>query len=143
IRLDGTKSATDDFELRLIGDAATKRVVKLGKHGALLLYGRADLPNGRHNVALVSPPNLKEPVFGLVDCSGAATIDWQRASLKGVKLQALNIDNTGAKPNERLKLVDNLFSDAARFYFQGCDTPEIVRNQFDNLEGKPVAEAAI
>src|SRR5207248_1848768 len=31
IRLDGTKSASDEFELRLIGDAAGKRLVKLGK----------------------------------------------------------------------------------------------------------------
>jgi len=101
IRLDGTKSASDEFEIRLIGDAATKRVIKLGKGGALLLYGRANLPDGKRNVALVAPPD-KEQAPGLVECNGAAMIDWQRATIKDVKLYAIGLDNTGAKANERL-----------------------------------------
>jgi hypothetical protein len=141
IRLDGTKSASDEFEIRLIGDAA-KRVIKLGKGGALLLYGRANLPNDRRNVSLTAPPE-KEQLPGLVECQGSVTIDWQRASIKDVKLYAINLDNTGAKANERLKLADNVCTGMARFYCQGCDTPEIVRNQFDNIGGKATGEAAI
>jgi hypothetical protein len=142
IRLDGTKSASDDFELRLAGDVAAKRLVKIGKGGALLLYGRANLPNGGRNVAIVSPPD-KEPILGQVEAEGVVMIDWQRARVQDVKLNAKTIDNTGAKPNERLKLVDNQFGGLARVYSQGCDTPEIVRNTFDNSNGKPVAEPAI
>jgi hypothetical protein len=142
IRLDGTKSASDDFELRLVGDAPAKRLIKLNKGGALLLYGRAELPNDRRNVALVAPPD-KEPLPGLVENQGAVTIDWQRARLVDVKLQGMTIDNTGAKPNERIKLIDNRFVGQARIFLQGCDTPEIVRNQLDNTPGKPFAEPAI
>ena len=142
IRLDGTKSASDEFEIRLIGDAATKRVIKLGKGGALLLYGRANLPDGKRNVALVAPPD-KEQAPGLVECNGAAMIDWQRATIKDVKLYAIGLDNTGAKANERLRVADNSCTGMSRLYCQGCDTPEIVRNQFDNIGGKATGEAAI
>jgi hypothetical protein len=142
IRLDGTKFATDDFELRLLGDAPAKRLIKLGKGGALLLYGGPDLPGGRRNVALVSV-TAKEPMLGTVECAGAGTIDWQRAAVKDVKLTATSIDNTGAKPNERLKLADNLFTGLGRIHLQGCDTPEIVRNRFGNLAGTIINEPAI
>jgi hypothetical protein len=142
IRLDGTKSANDDFEVRLLGETAEKRLVKLGRGGALLLYGRANLPDGKRNVALISPPD-KEPVLGQVDADGTVMIDWQRARIEDVKLSAKAIDNTGSKPNERIKLVDNIFTGPARIYTYTCDTPEVLRNSFDNSKGKPIAEPAI
>ena len=145
IRLDGTKSASDDFELRLIGDALPKRLVKVAKGGALLLYGASGLPEGQVNVALTAPQTAgqKEDLLGQVETDGGASIDWQRAHVGDVKLPAKKIDNTGAKPNERIKLVDNRFSGAARVYCVSCDTPELVRNTFDNRKGKPVVEPAI
>ncbi len=148
IRLDGTKSASDNFELRLAGDPA-KRVVKLGKGAALLLYGRRDLPGDRRNVALAAAAPEKDndkdkdgaPV--LVEADGAVVIDWQRAALRDVKLVAKKLDNTGAKPNERVKVSDCQFTGVGRLLVQNCDTPEIVRNTFECKAAKPLDEAAI
>jgi hypothetical protein len=142
IRLDGTKSAGDDFAIRLIGEAPPKRVIKLGNGGALLLYGRSNLPDDRRNVSLIARAE-NDPIPGLVECQGGGMIDWQRANIGDVKLYAIGIDNTGAKANERIKLLDNRFTGSGRIWCQGCDTPELVRNQFDNVKGKPLSEPAI
>ena len=54
IKMDGTRSASDDFELRLAGKAAILGPhFKLAKGSALLLYGRA-LKDGKKNVAIES-----------------------------------------------------------------------------------------
>src|SRR5205814_3920873 len=87
--------------------------------------------------------DAKDDVPALVDGEGAVMIDWQRAAVRGVKLYAKKIDNTGAKPNERLRVSDCRFSGSGRIYCQGCDTPEILRNAFHNDGPKEVAEAAI
>ncbi len=145
VRLDGTKSASDFFELKLIGDTASKRQIKLGKNAALLLYGKASLPEGKRNVALVAPhveSKEKEAIFGLVDAEGQVMIDWLRADIHDVKLQAKKIDNTGAKPGERIKVSECRFTGQARIWTQTCDTPEIVKCDFEN-KGKPIEEAAI
>jgi hypothetical protein len=146
IRLDGTKSASDEFEIRLTGGTAEKRTVKLHKGSALLLYGKADLPGGRCNVSLVSSKtnDQKEDILGLVDADGPTVmIDWQRTCIQDIKLTAKKIDNTGGKANERLKLSENRFTGLSRVSCQNCDTPEIASNSFGADRAKPVEEAAI
>jgi hypothetical protein len=145
IRVDGTKSATDEFEIRLIGDTAEKRKIKLAKGAALLLYGRADLPGGHCNVSLVSfkDKEQKEDILGLVEAQGPAMVDWQRICVKDVKLTAKQIDNTGAKANERIKLTDNKFVGLSRLSCHTCDSIEISRNSFEFKGDKPLDEAAV
>lgn len=146
IRLDGTKSASDQFALRLVGDTDAKRQIKLGKNGALLLYGNANLPDGKRNVALTapSPADVKEPILPiLIDADGQVKIDWLRADLENVKLLAKKIDNTGAKPGERLKVSDCRFTGPCRVYCEACDTPEIVKNTFTLAADRTSAEPAI
>jgi hypothetical protein len=145
IRLDGTRSASDYFEIRLVGDTAAKRKIKLGRGAALLLFGRPNLPEGKRNVLLVSPQpaDAKEDLLGLVEAEGMVMIDWQRAALANVKLSVQKIDNTGAKPNERIRVRDCNFSGLARVYCYTCDTPEFVGNEFANQGPKTIAEAAL
>jgi hypothetical protein len=146
IRLDGTRSASDHFTIRLTADKEAKRQLKLGRGGALLLYGRSDLPGGAHNVVLSAPrpADPKENPTGLVDAEGAVMIDWQRADIVGVKLSARKIDNTGARPNERIRVTECRFTGAGRVYCQNCDTPEVNKNTFDLAEPLPIpSEPAI
>ena len=133
IKLDGTKSATDFLELRLLGDKAERRKITLAKGAMLLLYGKANLPEGRLNVALRSPklPDQKPDVAGLVEADGKVSIDWQRAYIDDVKLHAKKIDNTGAKQNERLNIIENQFSGHGCVRLEYCDTPIISKNTFE------------
>ena len=144
IKIDGTKSAGDFFELRLVGDKAEQRRIKLIKGSGLLLYGRANLPAGRCNVALTSA-KLKEDLLGIVDGDGDGkiSIDWQRAYINDVKLIVKSIDNTGAKPNERINVIENQFTGQGRLLVKSCDTPVIVRNTFEYKADKPLDEPAI
>ena len=145
IKLDGTKSASDFFELRFVGATADQRKIKLAKGAGLLLYGKANLPDGRCNVALRSPKigEQKDDLVSIVEADGVVSIDWQRAYIHEVKLIAKKIDNTGAKPNERLNLIDNQFTGQARVWLQYCDTPIISKNTFECKTAKPIEEAAI
>jgi hypothetical protein len=145
IKLDGTKSTTDLLELRMIGDTADKRKIKLAKGAALLLYGKANLPDGQRNVVLNSPKvaDQKDELVSLVEADGVVSIDWQRAQLHDVKLMAKKIDNTGAKPNERINCIDNHFTGQARVWIQACDTPVIAKNTFEFKDKKQLDEAAI
>lgn len=145
IKIDGTKSASDYFELRMVGDTAAQRKIKLGKGAALLLYGKANLPGARCNVALSSPgmADQKDDVTCLVECDGFVSIDWQRAYVKDVKLAAKKLDNTGAKANERINLIENQFGGMGRVWLQSCDTPVVAKNTFEYKGAKPLDEAAI
>ena len=145
IKLDGTKSASDFFELRMVGDSAAKRKIKLNKGAALLLYGRMNLPDARCNVALSAPrpPDQKDDLACIVEADGFVSVDCQRAYLKDVKLAIKKVDNTGARPNERINFVENQFTGTGRIWLQTCDTPVIARNTFEFQGPKPLDEAAI
>lgn len=145
IKLDGTKSATDFLELRMVGDSAEKRKIKLNKGAALLLYGKANLPDDKRNVALSSPKTAeqKDDLLSLVTADGFVSFDWQRASFLNIKLQVQKIDNTGAKANERLNLIENQFVGVSRIWFHTCDSPVIAKNSFDYKEKAALTEAAI
>lgn len=135
IKLDGTRSAKDYHELALVGETADKRKIKVGKGGALLLYGNTrPPPPGYGNVVLSAPqpPDAKEPgLEGMVEGEGSIMIDWQRAYIQDVKLHVLKIDNTGARPNERINVVENRFTGLGRIWLQYCDTPVVARNVVD------------
>jgi hypothetical protein len=145
IKMDGTKSASDFLELRMIGETEAKRKIKLNKNAALLLYGKANLPANGRNVAIRSPKfaDQKDALLCLVEAEGFVSIDWQRAILADVKLQAQKIDNTGAKANERLNIFDNQFVGKARVWLHTCDTPVISKNTFDYSDKTALTEAAI
>jgi hypothetical protein len=145
IKLDGTKSASAFVELRMVGTSADKRKIKLNKGANLLLYGKANLPENRRNAALSSPKlaDQKDEILCQVEADGGVSIDWQRAILTDVKLQAQKLDNTGAKVNERLNLIDNQFVGKARVWLHSCDTPIISKNSFDYTDKTPLTEAAI
>jgi parallel beta-helix repeat protein len=145
IKLDGTRSAADVLELRMLGDTAERRKIKLGKGAALLLYGRPNLPKDRRNVGLSSPklPEQKEDLPSVVEAEGAVGIDWQRAYFQDVKLVAKRIDNTGAKQNERLNIIDNQFSGRGQVWCQSCDTPVISKNTIEYKGARLSLEGAI
>lgn len=139
IKLDGTRAADDVLELRLIGDASTKRIVKLFKGAGLLLVGRANLPEGRRNVFLTAPAHSdpKKDPAALIDGT-SVQLEAVRAELSNVVLQVGGIDNTGTRPNERLNLIENRFIGVGRVFCQDCDTPVITRNLVDRGSLPPV-----
>ena len=145
IKLDGTKSAGDFHELRMVGDSADKRKIKLGKGAGFLLYGKANLPDERRNVAVSSPKlaDQKDEFASLIDADGVVSIDCQRAYLNDVKLVVRKIDNTGAKPNERINLIENHFTGQGRILLHTCDTPVVAKNTFEYKGAKPLLEPAI
>jgi hypothetical protein len=143
IRLDGTKSAKDSLELRLVGDSAEKRAVKSLKGATLIVAGRKNLPRDRRNVAITALPHgeKKQEIPGLVEASEGTVFDVQRARIANVQLKASDIDNTGAKVNERVNILESQFTGEGRIYLSGCDTPVIVNNTF-TYEGKTVVQPA-
>ncbi len=140
IKLDGTGAATDFLELRLVGDTAAKRTVKLLKGAALLVYGRKNLADDGRNVALTAPNpgEKKEELPGTVEAGGGAMLDVQRARVANVFLKAAKIDNTGARANERLNVLDNHFTGQGRVLLSECDTPVVARNTFRYEGAKPL-----
>ena len=69
ILIDGSRSSSDKFELRLTGPAATDRTIKLMKGGKLTASGRRSLAHGKHNVTIASSadPEVKTPPLEATD----------------------------------------------------------------------------
>jgi hypothetical protein len=145
IKLDGTKSKADLIELRMVGDTAEKRKIKLNKNAALLLYGKSGLDKGKKNVVLASPklPEQKDDILSLIETDGFVSIDWQRAMINEVRLQGMKIDNTGSKANERLNIIENQFVGRSRIFLHTCDTAVVSKNTFEYADKAPLPEAAI
>jgi len=130
IKIDGTRTS-DRLELRFIGKTPEQRRLKLVKGAALSVSGKQGLPEGRRNVAITSKPtDLPAAAIPTVLCEGEAStiMDVKYADLENIVLQATSIDNTGAKPNERINIVGNHFTGQGRINVSGCDTPLIADN---------------
>lgn len=133
IQIDATKSASDTLELRLVGTDNTKRMIKLLKGASLLVRGRAELPEGKHNALLTSPQlaDQKTEIEGNVQAlKGGVMLDLQRADVLSTVIRADDIDNTGARGNERLNVAECRFTGRARLWLNQCDTPAIKKNTF-------------
>ena len=145
LKLDGTKSDRDSLELRLTGATPEKRRLRVAKGGSLLLYGKPGLADGKKNVTLhaVSPENDAKNSSAEVLVEGPAAIDWQRASLRNVRLTVKQIDNTGARTNERCQLIDNRWEGMPRIALHNCDSVVITRNELSYAGETVLQEAAI
>jgi hypothetical protein len=152
IKLDGTRSAKDFLELRLVGDTNAKRTVKLLEGAALVVWGEKTMPKGRRNVAITCPKGgeKKEEIPGLVDAGTAAMLDLQRAEIANVVVRAKGIDNTDSKPNEKVNIVGNRFTTRGQglpmagmpglVTCDGCDTPLVAKNSFECVADKPIQQ---
>jgi hypothetical protein len=146
IRLDGTRSARDRLELRLAAPEADQRVLRLAQGGSLVAVGRTVRSQGERNVLLTSlPPPVEpatDPSAGL-EAQAGTTLDVQRCELANVYLQAFSIDNTGAKPGERINVVRNHFVGTSRLMLSGCDTPLVADNLFERDDPVALQQPAI
>jgi parallel beta-helix repeat protein len=144
IQVDGTKSANDTLELRLVGSERSLRHIQLLKGAGLVVRGRDGLPEGRRNVALTSPKvaDQKEDFEAVIadgrikngilqGTTGGVVFDLQKAHLMNVLLMAWELDNTGSRANEQLNIVDNRFTGRSRLWLQKCDSPLIRKNTLD------------
>lgn len=150
ILLDGTKSAADKLELRMVGPTVADRTVTLLKGGKFTIAGRRNLAHGKHNVAvstLVEPAVEKAPVKAPLEATIAAkdgsSIDAQRAEFISVHLTANDIDNTGAEVGERVNIVGNHFSGVAHTTITSCDSPLIADNSFELMAGIATPNSAM
>ena len=97
IRLDTANSAGEFIELRLVGDKADKRKLKVMKGARAPLRMRR--LRRRPSVVLTSPKNEKqEHVPGVVEASAGAMLEVRHADVDDIILQASKIDNTGPGP---------------------------------------------
>ena len=154
IKLDASRSASDLLELRMVAAAANQRVVKLLKGGALLVVGRDHLPEGRRNAIVTSLPPVPKPTAdapapppgdptGVVDATAGSSLDLRRAGLINILLKGTTIDNTGARPNERVNIVDNHFTGMSRLNLTSCDTPLVANNLCEFAGPGQLGEAAL
>lgn len=146
IRLDASRAAADRHELRLVSAVAEQRVLRLSKGGGLVVAGRAGLAKGGKNAFLRSLPPKTEPPTdpsAIVEASEGTTIDLQRAEVENVHVQPSTIDNTGAKPGERVNFVRNHFIGTSRLNLVGCDTPLVADNLFERDAAPALTQAAL
>jgi len=155
IKMQANDKADDLFELRLQAEKLEQRQLKLQKGGALLVYGRALKPNVilSSTVPKAKDPKLPplDPTGGIDTTDGGVMLDLKHAVIVDIEVRARTIDNTGAKPNERVNVVGCQFRERGRVYVLGCDTALVADNDFDSgkhnlpyaaitLYGSPLAE---
>jgi hypothetical protein len=138
ILIDGTRSAADKCELRMVGATAADRTIKLMKGGKLTVAGRRNLAHGRHNVTLGSAASEagKPPLETTIEARDGSSLDVQRAEFLNVHLTAFDLDNTGAEVDERVHIVGNHFSGVSHLSITSCDSPLIADNLIE-LSGVP------
>lgn len=150
IKLDASKAATDRHELRLAAEDIEQRSLKIFKGGGLIVSGRNVLAKAKKNATLVGvglpskddkmPP--PDPT-ALIESGEGTTLDVQRAEIANIYLQATGIDNTGAKPGERININRNFFNGTSRLLLTSCDTPVIADNLFERRELPVTQQAAV
>ncbi|MGE0606991.1 MAG: hypothetical protein AB7O62_07850 [Pirellulales bacterium] len=155
IKLDASKSAKDQHELRLLAEEAEQRVLRFAKGGGLIVSGRGGLPKGRFNAVIMSPtPAFEQPPEGtlatlpsdptaLLEAMPGASLDLQRAELLNVNIEATGIDNTGARLGERLNVVRCGFRGTGRLKLTSCDSAVVRDNRFERQELPKLQPAAL
>ncbi len=146
IRIDGTKSASDRLELRLVGETPEVCVIKLLKGAALVTSGRRSLEHGQHNVVVncvIGKPTVPPSAPGKIEAGAATSLQLNRSEINNLTISASNIDNTGAKVGERLVITDNHFSGLAHLFLVSCDSPLIVGNLIELPAGTAYKESAM
>lgn len=132
IKIDGTKSRDGSYELRVVSRPGLQNVIRLLQDSALLVYGREGLPENARNVIIHGA--VIEGTAGVIPTmisnTTSAMVDVQRATLKNVQFYISSLDNTGAKPNERLNLIHNQFHGQSNLVMVACDTPAVRNNEF-------------
>lgn len=142
IKIDASRG-DDLMEFRLTADKADRLTLKLVKGGSLLVYGK---PGGEgKNAAIVCKPSSAAIAgsLGNIDAVAGTMVDLQRAALADVKLTATSIDNTGARPNEKISIADCLLTGQATIYLNSCDTPAVLNNAFAYAGDTPLGAPAI
>ena len=144
IKLDAGRSPQSRMELILDAPSESNRVIRLQRNGVLLALG-VRLPGSARNVAITAkaPAETTEPETATIQASAANTLELNRTILSNIIVTATGIDNTGAKPNERLNLLENRFVNQARIVVTYSDSPAIRRNIFDGIPGAVISQPAI
>ncbi len=151
IRMDASKSAKDQHEFRLVAEDPEQRMLKIAKGGGFVVSGRLGLPQGKRNAAIVSRPPKKEVPAGMpqpdptaiLEAATGSTFDIQRAELINIYAQPTGIDNTGAKPGERINVIKNRFGGMSRLMITSCDSAVVADNQFERDDPFPVPQPAL
>jgi parallel beta-helix repeat protein len=142
IKIDATQG-DEPMALFFGGDKAEKLSLKLQKGGSLLVYGR---PGAEAKNAILASKPTSAAIAGAVatiDAGPGTMLDLQRTAIADVKVSASTIDNTGAKPNERIGVADCLFTGQSSLYVISCDTPSIQNNTFTYTGEAQLAVPAI
>ena len=138
-------AASDSMEIRLASTVAAERVIKLARGGALLVLGRPGLADGKRNatISVSAPPVAKVIATGELTAATRTMIDLQNAHVDNIAISVSMIDNTGAKPNERCQFSGNRFTGFSTLSLASCDTPVVVRNDFEAQKAAMVRPACI
>lgn len=133
IRIDATSSPRGAVELRLVSDDQAQRAIRLLQKGSFLAYGRKEMEGGVKNVTLsTGEPAEGQPRRGAaIHADNDSMLDVSNVSVRDVVLSGSDLDNTGAEANERVNIVESLFTGLARVSLVRCDTPTVRGNLFD------------
>lgn len=149
VKLDATRAAADRLELRFVNPDIEQRTFKTFKGGGLIISGRTGLPKGAKNALVRSVPPVPEKQdvpfdpSVVIEVGPNAIMDVQRTELENIYLQATTIDNTGARPGERVNITRNHFIGTSRLLLTSCDTPLVADNLFEREAHPVLQEAAI
>ena len=133
IRIDATDPATGTREIRLVALEAEGRVIRIGRRGALLLYGAARRPNEQPSVLLTTggPGEDGTRRSGLLEARDESMLELQHVGIEDLHVTAAALDNTGFESHERINLVGNRFTGLSHVTINSCDTPHVIDNTFD------------
>ncbi|MEO8205636.1 MAG: G8 domain-containing protein [Chthoniobacterales bacterium] len=143
IKIDASGDPTDQMELHLTGPDAPGRTMAIKRGGSLAISGHKELPDNRRNAIITYPAPPPSGELAVITAGQNTMVDIQYAQLEYLRLDCNTIDNTGSKPNERLNIIQNMFTRSACIQLALCDTPAILRNTFTASPKNPVAVAAM
>lgn len=132
IKIDGTKSRDGSYELRLVSRPGLQRTIRLLQNAGLLAYGREGQTGNTRNVIVhgATIDGVQGVIPTLFYAYGSCMVDLQRATLKHLQCDIRSLDNTGAKPNERVNLLFNQFLGQSYALLVSCDTAALRNNEF-------------
>lgn len=145
ILLDATRGRDDYMALHLIAPEQEKRRLIIHERGSLVALGREGIDETDFNVQLMAdkPEDAEGDSDGAIAVRDGCGLDLRRVHVDNIKINASDIDNTGASYNERLNVEHSRFTRGSCIRMTSCDTPVIANNTFSKEAAGWVQPGAI
>lgn len=142
IKMDASRSLRGHYELRLLTKLNRPSEIRLLENSALLIYGR-ERQDQPPNVRIAAEPQDQQQVPLILSAKDKVMVDVQHAQLTNVVMQLASLDNTGARGNERLNLIENHLDNLSRIELSQCDTAAVRGNRLERGKAPPGDSAIV